>query len=58
MNEFKECQLRYIAIAGMKCPCCNQFRGKSKKKLNRMARAKLKFRAQKTVNYETKVIDN
>lgn len=41
-DEFKKRTFTHIDIAGVKCPCCNRFHGKSKSKLNRLARAKLK----------------
>ncbi len=42
MDKYKQKQMTQVDIAGMKCPCCNSFHGKTKPKLNRIARAKLK----------------
>ena len=42
MDEFKKCQMNHVGIAGMKCRCCNSFRKRKKKMLNRMARSKMK----------------
>ena len=38
---FKQSMEHYCGIS-IHCPCCNDFYGKDKKKLNRMARVKLK----------------
>jgi len=43
MDKFKEKQLQdIVGKCGIKCKFCNWSFGKSKKRLNRMARARLK----------------
>jgi len=41
-DEFNNQKKKHIGLGGIKCHCCNNFHGKSKKKLNRIARARLK----------------
>ena len=53
MNEFKQCMMQHIGVGGNKCSCCNQFHGKVKKKLNRMARAKLSINTKKIIDKES-----
>lgn len=52
MDLFKSEMCRFVGIAGFSCPCCNDFFSKSKKKLNRKARAALKIKTRKLVNSE------
>ena len=44
MDEFK-CKQFALGI----CPCCNNFIGKRRKRLNRMARARMKIDNRKVV---------
>ena len=46
---FKMCQLNHTGIGGLHCHCCNQFFSKFKKRLNRMARAKVKRELNKEI---------
>ena len=39
---FTQQQHNIIGPGGVKCPCCNDYYGKSKPKLNRIKRRKLK----------------
>lgn len=47
MDDFKKKMNKICSVGGVKCPCCNPYSGKDKKKLNRQARAALK---QDTLN--------
>ena len=47
---FKRQQYNIIGPGGVKCPCCNDFHGKSKPKLNRVKRMKLRNETIKEVN--------
>lgn len=56
MDDFKKAQNNHIGIGGMKCRCCNRsarHRNRNHyrvdKRLNRMARAKLKETARKEI---------
>lgn len=42
MDYFNEAKSKSIGPGGTKCPCCNQLHHKSRKKLNRIARARCK----------------
>lgn len=42
MDDYTKKQWNQCGWAGPKCHCCNPYRGKSKKQLNRLARAGLK----------------
>jgi len=39
---FTQQQHNIIGPGGLKCPCCNEYHGKDKSKLNRIKRRKLK----------------
>jgi len=39
-----------IGIGGIKCPCCNEYHGKKKSKLNKIKRKKLKNLTKFEVN--------
>lgn len=54
MDKFKECQYHYIDPGGIKCQCCNYFRTDKRinKRLNRMARARLKRDLLKEIHNE------
>lgn len=41
---------KICSVGGVKCPCCNHYSGKDKKKLNRQARAGLKQDTLKEIN--------
>jgi len=47
---FKAMQERTCAVGGIKCPCCNMWKGHERAKLNRIARHKLKQRDAKEFN--------
>lgn len=49
MDLLKMHKAKYIGIRGVKCSCCNPYRGSYKKKLNRMARSSLKSSTKKEV---------
>ena len=51
MDIFKLSMTHHTGIS-LHCPCCNKYYGKDKKKLNRMARAKLKELKNKEVRIE------
>jgi len=38
MDEFKIIMHTKVGIGGMKCPCCNDYHGRTKKDLSRIAR--------------------
>lgn len=42
MDDYKTAMTSYTGVGGLKCPCCNHYKGKNKRKLNRLARRKLK----------------
>ena len=47
MDSFKVKQMSYVGIGGMKCYCCNDWFGKNKYKLNKLARQKIKNETRK-----------
>ena len=51
MDIFKLSMTHHTGIS-LHCPCCNNYHGKDKKKLNRMARAKLKKLKQQELKQE------
>ena len=50
MDIFKQEMTKHVCIGGLHCPCCNDFHGKSKNILNRMARRALKRELHKEYN--------
>jgi hypothetical protein len=42
MDSYKHAMTSYVGVGGLHCYCCNSYKGKTKRKLNRMARRKLK----------------
>lgn len=56
MDKFKVAQNEKLGVGGIKCSCCNNKARKGKggvdKKLNRIARAKVKVDAQKEIKGE------
>lgn len=51
-DEFCKCQNSLVGVGGVKCPCCNMFFGRKRKKLNRLARRKLKIKDKKDIEKE------
>jgi len=49
MDDFKKAGMHLIGPGGTKCPCCNDYFGKDKYKLNKAARKKLKAKLQKEI---------
>ena len=49
MAEFKCKQFALVGIGGTGCPCCNNLIGKRRKRLNRIARARMKIDNRKVV---------
>lgn len=47
MDNFKIKQLKEIGHGGFKCPCCNTFKGKNKRILNKIVRSNLKLDLKK-----------
>lgn len=52
MDLFKSEMCKFVGVGGFTCACCNDFYSKSKKKLNRKARASLKVKTRKMINSE------
>lgn len=52
MDLFKSEMCHYVSVGGFSCHCCNDFYHKTKKKLNKLARAKLKVKTMKVVKEE------
>lgn len=46
-DDYKKCTYPLVGVGGIKCPCCNQYIGKKRVVLNRIARTKLKQKDQK-----------
>ena len=49
MDLLKMHKAKYIGVGGTKCSCCNPYKGRGRKKLNRMARSSLKSSTKKEV---------
>jgi len=54
MDDFKKKMNKICSVGGVKCPCCNPYSGKDKKKLNRQARAGLKQDTLKEITENSK----
>ena len=52
MDLFKAEMNRRCDVGGIHCHCCNPFRGKDKKMLNRMTRKKLKNDVKKEETHD------
>lgn len=52
MDKFKIEQMCKIGVGGLKCGCCNMYKGIYRKKLNRLARKSLKNKTRKEVEIE------
>jgi hypothetical protein len=61
MDSFNKAQHHHLGIGGINCSCCNNMarKGHDKKdrKLNQLARAKVKAEAKKIVNEEIAEIE-
>jgi len=42
MDEFKAIMHTCVGIGGLHCPCCNDYHGKTKNRMDRLARRTLK----------------
>jgi len=51
MDNFKKEMMKNVQIGGFKCPCCNDFFGKTRKVLNRLARKRLKNKLNNELKY-------
>ena len=49
MEVFKFEQLKQCDIGGLGCNCCNKWKGKNRKKVNRVARRKIKLKDKKYI---------
>ena len=49
MDKFRQAMSNQCGWGGFRCPCCNCYHGKTKKKLNRLARAKIKAEVFKEI---------
>ena len=52
MDKFKEYQNSHCGVGGVHCDCCNDYKGKHRKKLNRLARKSFKEETIKEINDE------
>jgi hypothetical protein len=50
MDYFNREKCKNVGPGGTRCPCCNSLHHKSRKKLNRMARARCKANLIKELN--------
>ena len=53
MDKFTEKQNDICDVGGVHCDCCNPYKGKKRKVLNRMARKQLKIDLDKEVKEVT-----
>lgn len=51
------CRFHKVGPGGFKCPCCNEFHGKSKGMLNRITRRRLNIHFGKEVRAELNSCD-
>lgn len=52
MDDFRKEQNSICGVGGINCPCCNPYGAKSKPKLNRLVRARLKEKTKKLIKQE------
>ena len=52
MDDFRKKQWEPIGPGGFRCNCCNDYHGKRKKKLNKLARSRLKKETEKEMDKE------
>jgi len=52
MDNFKANLLKGVGVGGLRCTCCNDCFGKSKKRLNREARSRMKEEEKTLVEEE------
>ena len=57
MDNFKANLLKGVSVGGLHCTCCNDCFGKSKKRLNREARARMKEEERTLVEQELIALD-
>lgn len=50
-DDYKKNLNWYVDVGGFNCPCCNIYFKKSKRLLNKLARAKLKNDFKKSLKY-------